>query len=98
MKSKEKIDALKKQLILHPSYLNIIEELEKDLEVLEILKEHIIFKNIEYGDTYNGFDKIDIIFQVVQMKPFEIKSDGKKYYPILDLSKDFNKIKEWLEK
>ena len=32
MNRKDKIEALKRQLILHPSYLTIIEELEKDLE------------------------------------------------------------------
>ena len=36
---KEKIEALKRQLILHPSYLNIIEELEKDLHKLEQLED-----------------------------------------------------------
>ena len=41
MTNKEKADTLKRQLILHPSYLNIIEELEKDLEILEQ------YKNIE---------------------------------------------------
>ena len=40
MNRKDKIEALKRQLILHPSYLTIIEELEKDLELLEILKKH----------------------------------------------------------
>ena len=38
MNRKEKIEALKRQLILHPSYLTIIEELEKDLELLDIIK------------------------------------------------------------
>ena len=35
MTSKE---ALERQLILHPSYLTIIEELENDLELLDIIK------------------------------------------------------------
>ena len=38
MTKKDKIEALKRQLILHPSYLTIIEEIEKDLEVLECFK------------------------------------------------------------
>ena len=38
MNRKDKIEALKRQLILHPSYLTIIEELEKDLELLDIIK------------------------------------------------------------
>ena len=38
MTKKDKIEALKRQLILHPSYLTIIEEIEKDLERLESLE------------------------------------------------------------
>ena len=38
MTKKDKIEALKRQLILHPSYLTIIEEIEKDLELLDIIK------------------------------------------------------------
>ena len=38
MNRKDKIEALKRQLILHPSYLTIIEEIEKDLELLDIIK------------------------------------------------------------
>ena len=38
MTNKNKIEALKRQLILHPSYLTIIEEIEKDLERLEKLE------------------------------------------------------------
>jgi len=38
MTNKEKIETLKKQLILHPSYLNIVEEIEKDLKCGETCK------------------------------------------------------------
>ena len=38
MTKKDKIEALKRQLILHPSYLTIIEEIEKVLERLESLE------------------------------------------------------------
>ena len=37
MTNKNKIEALKRQLILHPSYLTIIEEIEKDLDLLSRL-------------------------------------------------------------
>lgn len=61
MTSKEKIDALKKQLILHPSYLNIIEEIEKDLKVLEILKKYMWFSfHEELGFQIFCNDKIDL--------------------------------------
>ena len=43
--SKEDIEALKRQLILHPSYLNIVESMEEDIEVLKILKD----KKVDIG-------------------------------------------------
>ena len=41
MTKKDKIEALKRQLILHPSYLTIIEEIEKDLDLLAKLEKVI---------------------------------------------------------
>ena len=68
MNRKDKIEALKRQLILHPSYLTIIEELEKDLELLEILKKHYninsltvsldSFISITINKTDKDFEKI----------------------------------------
>lgn len=57
MNNRDKIEALKRQLILHPSYLTIIEEIEKDLEVLEkIKKEAIIQEHYKkgYGRYYTA--------------------------------------------
>ena len=47
MNRKDKIEALKRQLILHPSYLTIIEEIEKDLEVLQIIKNVFNYKTTQ---------------------------------------------------
>ena len=68
MNRKDKIEALKRQLILHPSYLTIIEEIEKDLELLEILKKHYNinsltisldnFISITINKTDKDFEKI----------------------------------------
>ena len=74
MNRKDKIEALKRQLILHPSYLTIIEELEKDLELLEILKKH-----------YN-------------INSLTVSLDSFISITINKTDKDFEKIKEWLEK
>ena len=74
MNRKDKIEALKRQLILHPSYLTIIEELEKDLELLEILKKH-----------YN-------------VNSLTVSLDSFISITINKTDKDFEKIKEWLEK
>ena len=62
MNSRDKIEALKMQLILHPSYLTIIEEIEKDLEVLEILKRHSTRLDEEDWNTniFNGIDYEDL--------------------------------------
>ena len=58
MNRKDKIEVLKRQLILHPSYLTIIEEIEKDLEVLEILKKHSTRLDEEdwNNNIFNGID------------------------------------------
>ena len=74
MTKKDKIEALKRQLILHPSYLTIIEEIEKDLEMLEILKKH-----------YN-------------INSLTVSLDSFISITINKTDKDFEKIKEWLEK
>lgn len=80
MTNKEKIEALKRQLILHPSYLTIIEELGKDLDVLEILKKQIKITE-DREDT--GFGNYTMTYYL------NITSHG------LDFAQ-FNKIREWL--
>lgn len=79
MTNKEKIEALKRQLILHPSYLNIIEELEKDLNLLEILKSNIIHWSVKYGTNFDEYNVADIIIQV--RNPKEFIENGVHYTP-----------------
>ena len=56
MTKKDKIEALKRQLILHPSYLTIIEEIEKVLERLESLeKQNELLK--KYLKEYQAYIK-----------------------------------------
>ena len=54
MTKKDKIEALKRQLILHPSYLTIIEEIEKDLERLESLEKQneLLKKDLKEYQAY----------------------------------------------
>ena len=54
MTKKDKIEALKRQLILHPSYLTIIEEIEKDLERLESLEREneLLKKDLQNYQAY----------------------------------------------
>ena len=59
MNNRDKIEALKRQLILHPSYLTIIEEIEKDLEVLEKIKKEAIIQE-HYKKGYGRYYTVGI--------------------------------------
>ena len=54
MTKKDRIEALKRQLILHPSYLTIIEEIEKDVDRLESLEKQneLLKKDLKEYQAY----------------------------------------------
>lgn len=87
MTKKDKIEALKRQLILHPSYLTIIEEIEKDLEVLEC------FKKIDKKEL-KDFIEAQIRYALNENTWLSAcNCDLEKEKP----TKHLIKIKEWLE-
>ena len=87
MTKKDKIEALKRQLILHPSYLTIIEEIEKDLEVLEC------FKKIDKKEL-KDFIETQIRYTLNENTWLcACNCDLEKEKP----TKHLIKIKEWLE-
>ena len=87
MTKKDKIEALKRQLILHPSYLTIIEEIEKDLEVLEC------FKKIDKKEL-KDFIEAQIRYALNENTWLSAcNCDIEKEKP----TKHLIKIKEWLE-
>ena len=87
MTKKDKIEALKRQLILHPSYLTIIEEIEKDLEVLEC------FKKIDKKEL-KDFIETQIRYALNENTWLSAcNCDLEKEKP----TKHLIKIKEWLE-
>ena len=87
MTKKDKIESLKRQLILHPSYLTIIEEIEKDLEVLEC------FKKIDKKEL-KDFIEAQIRYALNENTWLSAcNCDLEKEKP----TKHLIKIKEWLE-
>lgn len=87
MTNKNKIEALKRQLILHPSYLTIIEEIEKDLEILEC------FKKIDKKEL-KDFIETQIRYALNENTWLSAcNCDLEKEKP----TKHLIKIKEWLE-
>ena len=87
MTKKDKIEALKRQLILHPSYLTIIEEIEKDLEILEC------FQKIDKKEL-KDFIENQIKYTLNENTWLSAcNCDLEKEKP----TKHLIKIKEWLE-
>ena len=87
MTKKDKIEALKRQLILHPSYLTIIEEIEKDLEILEC------FQKIDKKEL-KDFIETQIRYTLNENTWLSAcNCDLEKEKP----TKHLIKIKEWLE-
>ena len=87
MTKKDKIEALKRQLILHPSYLTIIEEIEKDLEILEC------FQKIDKKEL-KDFIEAQIRYALNENTWLSAcNCDLEKEKP----TKHLIKIKEWLE-
>ena len=79
--------------IVVQSYYDIV---EKDLELLEIIKNHIVMKNFEYGSDFDSYNKISFIVETLQFKDFTSKSTGL-HYSTFRIDNDFEKVKEWLE-
>ena len=87
MTNKNKIEALKRQLILRPSYLTIIEEIEKDLEILEC------FQKIDKKEL-KDFIETQIRYALNENTWLSAcNCDLEKEKP----TKHLIKIKEWLE-
>lgn len=87
MTNKNKIEALQRQLILHPSYLTIIEEIEKDLEILEC------FQKIDKKEL-KDFIEVQIIYALNENTWLSAcNCNLEKEKP----TKHLIKIKEWLE-
>lgn len=87
MTNKNKIEALKRQLILHPSYLTIIEEIEKDLDIFEC------FQKIDKKEL-KDFIETQIRYALNENTWLSAcNCDLEKEKP----TKHLIKIKEWLE-
>ena len=87
MNRKDKIEALKRQLILHPSYLTIIEEIEKDLDIFEC------FQKIDKKEL-KDFIETQIRYALNENTWLSAcNCDLEKEKP----TKHLIKIKEWLE-
>lgn len=74
------------------SYYDIV---EKDLELLEIIKNHIVTKNFEYGSDFDNYNKISFTAEIMQLKDFTDKSNGL-HYTTFKVDNGFEKVKEWL--
>jgi len=76
-----------------------LKQAEKDLEVLEIIKKHIIAKTYKYGTDFDSYNKISLIAEIIQLKDFTNELNGIHYTAVRvdNDDNDFEKIKEWLE-
>lgn len=77
--------------------VDILEEAVKDLEILEIIKKHIVYNNFEYGCDFDNYNKISFIVEITQSKDFTDKTNGLNYTTI-KVDNGFEKVKEWIER
>lgn len=75
--------------------VDMLERAVKDLEVLEIIKNHIVGKNFEYGSDFDSYNKISFTAEIMQLKDFTDKSNGL-HYTTFKVDNGFEKVKEWL--
>lgn len=72
-----------------------IKQIERDLEILEIIKSHIINKIFIMGSDYDDSNTLQFEVCIKELKSF-IQEDIK-YVPIEVCNNSFTLIKEWLE-
>ena len=103
MTSKELLEEIRKDYNWETSdceigayFQNYFEQIAKDLEVLDIIKKHIVSKLFEYGTNFDSYNKISLIAEIIQMKDFTSESTGI-HYTAIKTDNDFEIIREWLE-
>jgi len=67
----------------------------RDLEILDIIKSHIINKTFIMGSDYDDYNIIQFEVAIKELKPY-IKEDIK-CVPITVANNSFTLIKEWLD-
>ncbi|MBO7079580.1 MAG: hypothetical protein J6W64_07215 [Bacilli bacterium] len=67
----------------------------KDLEILEIIKSHIIKKTFIMGSDYDEYNTIQFEVAIKELKPYI--QENIKCTPITICNNSFTLIKEWLE-
>lgn len=72
-----------------------IKQIERDLEILEIIKSHIIKKTLIMGSDYDEYNTIQFEVAIKELKPYI--QENIKCTPITICNNSFTLIKEWLE-